>query len=1204
MATIASDTDDLMTPADTDKGSISLGVLSWLGSLKLTVALFACSLIIVLVGTLAQDEMNMLEVKQRYFLSWVAPMHIDDFFPIAFFPHEERIPGKIYFPGGALIGLMLMLNLVAAKVTRFRVHSTGSRRTVGAICMLLGAAVAAVIIFSGHNSDGLQGTPPDWLSYRALWGAVLASLTLLTAGLAYTGTQVSNPTVKSLAFTMAGLVAGYIGYSLFYNERIDDPGLRIVWQLTKGLGAGVVLLIGALLVFGKQGGNVVLHLGVGLLMLGQFVFGDRQLEQRLSLVEGQSTNTLINLDAVEMTFIQQGEGEQKVIAIPGSRLRTAAKSEEPIDDEALPVKVRVLKFFENSTLDDVPPINVANKGVGLEVAAKEVAKSGGADSDMNLRSAYVELIDRKSDESLGTFMVSQLLSDRMMLVPGRYPNDEFDSVTIDGDSYDVGLRFHREVKDYWVQLEDVRRINYSGTETPRDYSSFVRIIDPKTGEDRKERVWMNNPLRYRGETFYQHNYTPLPSGKEMTGIQVVRNSGWLIPYVACSITALGMLAHFLGTLTRFLRRRERETRKEKESLAEFNLSPPSQLPVVGLVGVFLLIAIASLVPWTAVRNKMQPATRMESFDFYTAGKIPVQFGGRVMPLDAYARQTLKAMSNKESLSLEGVPSEMKDRANGRKLSAMQWLMEVAADEPQLRLVRMFRIDADEVRSELELERRKDKLYSLQEIGQRWFAISKKLEAASKKDSAELTFKERKLLELDRRTRQYTLAAAAFRVPSLEEIPENVFPGSSESERQQMAMRELQGRMNALKNMPAPAIVVPSQTEASQTSNQPKWSAFGSAFFDRLIESTRAEMETGDLSDARPGISTFTDMLTAYSDKDTVKFNESVDKHLQDVHSYPVDGYRSGMVSLERWMQTTWPTGVAMFLYLASMVLGLMYFLVNLPRLRTAVWGTLAVAMLIHTVAILCRISITGRAPVINLYSSAVFIGWAAVLFGLVVERIFKYGTGNMLAATSGVMTLLVAYGLNTGDTMPVLQAVLDTQFWLATHVISVTLGYVATLVAGTLGIGYLFAGWIGKDSKTMRDLYRCCYGAACFGILFSFVGTVLGGLWADDSWGRFWGWDPKENGALLIVIWNALLLHARWDGMVGARGFASLAIIGNIVTAWSWFGTNELGIGLHSYGFTSGVLRWLSLFVASQLAVILIDLAWRSMKMRFGKAIA
>ncbi|NNE00076.1 MAG: cytochrome c biogenesis protein CcsA, partial [Pirellulaceae bacterium] len=288
------------------------------------------------------------------------------------------------------------------------------------------------------------------------------------------------------------------------------------------------------------------------------------------------------------------------------------------------------------------------------------------------------------------------------------------------------------------------------------------------------------------------------------------------------------------------------------------------------------------------------------------------------------------------------------------------------------------------------------------------------------------------------------------------------------------------------------------------------------------------------------------------------------------------------------------------MYMGCLMLGLLYLLADLPRLRMAVWGALAVAITIHTVAIICRIQITGRAPVINLYSSAVFIGWAAVLFGLIIERIFRYGTGNVLSATAGVLSLLVAYGLNTGDTMPVLQAVLDTQFWLATHVITVTLGYSATMVAGTIGIGYLIAGWLGRDKKLMHSLYRCCYGAACFGILFSFIGTVLGGLWADDSWGRFWGWDPKENGALLIVIWNALMLHARWDGLVGPRGFASLAIGGNIVTAWSYFGTNELGIGLHSYGFTEGVLMYLSLFIASQLAFIFADGVVRMMGLKFG----
>jgi ABC-type transport system involved in cytochrome c biogenesis permease subunit len=112
------------------------------------------------------------------------------------------------------------------------------------------------------------------------------------------------------------------------------------------------------------------------------------------------------------------------------------------------------------------------------------------------------------------------------------------------------------------------------------------------------------------------------------------------------------------------------------------------------------------------------------------------------------------------------------------------------------------------------------------------------------------------------------------------------------------------------------------------------------------------------------------------------------------------------------------------------------------------------------------------------------------------------------------------------------------------------------------------------------------YGIVCFATLFSLVGTILGGIWADQSWGRFWGWDPKENGALIIVLWNALILHARWGGLVKQRGLMCLAVFGNVVTSWSWFGTNMLGVGLHSYGFMDAAFWWLIAFMLSQVALI------------------
>jgi cytochrome c biogenesis factor len=97
------------------------------------------------------------------------------------------------------------------------------------------------------------------------------------------------------------------------------------------------------------------------------------------------------------------------------------------------------------------------------------------------------------------------------------------------------------------------------------------------------------------------------------------------------------------------------------------------------------------------------------------------------------------------------------------------------------------------------------------------------------------------------------------------------------------------------------------------------------------------------------------------------------------------------------------------------------------------------------------------------------------------------------------------------------------------------------------------------------------------------VGTVLGGIWADQSWGRFWGWDPKENGALLIVLWNAIILHARSGKLVGERGIMAMAIVGNIITSFSWFGVNMLGVGLHSYGFMDKAFWWLSGFIGLQI---------------------
>jgi ABC-type transport system involved in cytochrome c biogenesis permease subunit len=284
-----------------------------------------------------------------------------------------------------------------------------------------------------------------------------------------------------------------------------------------------------------------------------------------------------------------------------------------------------------------------------------------------------------------------------------------------------------------------------------------------------------------------------------------------------------------------------------------------------------------------------------------------------------------------------------------------------------------------------------------------------------------------------------------------------------------------------------------------------------------------------------------------------------------------------------------PFYVSMTLYVAAFFLAAFSWLKWPEALGRGAFYLVVLAWIVATAGIGTRMWLEGRPPVTNLYSSALFVGWGSVGLCLVLESLYRNAIGSVAAGLIGFGTLLIAHQLAlSGDTLEMMRAVLDSNFWLATHVVVVTTGYASTFLAGFLALIYIVRGVFTRslDKATADSLGRMVYGIVCFATLFSFVGTVLGGIWADQSWGRFWGWDPKENGALIIVLWNALILHARWGGLVKQRGMMCLAVFGNVVTGWSWFGVNMLGVGLHSYGFTEAAFWSLSVFVVTQLAFI------------------
>jgi cytochrome c biogenesis factor len=128
-----------------------------------------------------------------------------------------------------------------------------------------------------------------------------------------------------------------------------------------------------------------------------------------------------------------------------------------------------------------------------------------------------------------------------------------------------------------------------------------------------------------------------------------------------------------------------------------------------------------------------------------------------------------------------------------------------------------------------------------------------------------------------------------------------------------------------------------------------------------------------------------------------------------------------------------------------------------------------------------------------------------------------------------------------------------------------------------------------NDKAFYKTMSRMTYGVLCFGVFFSLIGTILGGIWANMSWGRFWGWDPKENGALLIVLSQVAILHGRMGGFLREHGTCAMAALGGIVIAFSWFGTNLLSVGLHSYGFTDGINGALWTYYLIQGSIVLLS---------------
>ncbi len=617
-----------------------------------------------------------------------------------------------------------------------------------------------------------------------------------------------------------------------------------------------------------------------------------------------------------------------------------------------------------------------------------------------------------------------------------------------------------------------------------------------------------------------------------------------------------------------------------------------------------VVIILLLLGLAIVAKSLLPARNPAAFDVVGFSRLPVLVNGRVKPLDTVARSSLLVICG--ATYNDSSQSSLIFTPDKRQLNPDEWLLDVLFRPAQADTYQVIAVDNPDLLTLLNLRREEglaDRRFSFAQVEKSLAEIDRQARLAEPVEPQVRSAFQKAVVQLQSNIILYErLKESLISSDSQNFLAElfafqNSLAASVEAVRAKQAgqpfdmaaarkLIENGQRFDQMARIGYLLAVPPVKGEADPNG----WRNAGTAL-----------LETFQTGQVNPHVLAYAGLGHSWAGGNATDFNNILRLYRDQL----VKGFPSALAkcTAEARFNAMKPFNTAMTLYVLAFFVAVVSWLKWPAELgRVAFWLILA-AWLIATAGIVMRMWLEGRPPVTNLYSSALFVGFIAVGFCLGLEYFYRNAIGSVAAGVIGFSTLLIAYYLSLGgDTLEMMRAVLDSNFWLATHVVTVVAGYGATFLAGFLALIYIVRGVFTKslDQPTADALARMVYGIVCFATLFSLIGTVLGGIWADQSWGRFWGWDPKENGALIIVIWNAVILHARWGGLVKQRGLMCLAVVGNIVTAWSWFGVNLLGVGLHSYGFVESTFLWLILFVLSQVAFIALanlPLArWRSFR--------
>lgn len=523
--------------------------------------------------------------------------------------------------------------------------------------------------------------------------------------------------------------------------------------------------------------------------------------------------------------------------------------------------------------------------------------------------------------------------------------------------------------------------------------------------------------------------------------------------------------------------------------------------------------------------------------------LPVQDNGRLKPYDTFARESLEVVYGKDTY--EGKPAHE---------VLLTWLLEPTTWEKKP----VFQIVDPLVKKGLNLDEKK-KLFTPEEVLKSERLSTLMQELASKRESKE---KLDPYMQALQRLESQIFVLRGMASGLLLHVAPPLAEVASGSGSDAGAVAE------APRSAQSPGVVTGMESDLSWLSVAALPPDLASAFADLTKAFVRSLEKPVDLPELEESLQKFMSLARARNPA----LYPSPERMHWEVH------YNSFH-----------PFGWAWKLYLIAVLCGLLIWVFQRPLhsgwMYRLSWVFAGLGMALHLYGFALRIYLAGRAPVSNMYETVVWVGFGAVVFAMIFEALYKWRfvllAGNLVAT----LCMIVADRAPTvlDPSLQPLEAVLRSNFWLTTHVLTITVSYAAFFLSFALGFIGLFSAVRNPDLKSpqLRAISLAAYRGIQVGVAFLAPGIILGGIWADYSWGRFWGWDPKETWALIALLGYLAILHAKLAGYIKDIGLLASSIITMSLVIMAWYGVNfVLGAGLHTYGFGAGGVEYVAGFVA------------------------